>query len=125
MGKLVLEADGTNIDLETFAARFAALHPDSQAAIMLLLRLAELHAVKAVDYGSDDDPFANYEFTSKASGAPGWVYPATRLLEKTFRVVNIARNRGKFSGAEAKESFGDLALISAICYAMVRREEKK
>jgi len=53
--------------------------------------LLDLHISKAKDYGTDEDPFANYVLTSEAVGEPDEYTCWLRIHEKTIRALNLIR----------------------------------
>ena len=101
------------------------LHPDSQRALDLLASMGALHRRKAADYGSDEDPFLNYEWAASVLDVPGWKGASMRLFEKMVRLRTMIL-KGELQNEQMRELMGDIVLISAIVYSMfVRHKEGK
>jgi len=98
-------------------------HSDSQVVLELLEDLKILHARKAADYGSDQDPFANYQQTANRWGIPGWQAALMRADEKIVRLANLAKSGKEPTNEDMEEAFGDISLIAAIAYAMWKRDQ--
>ena len=103
----------------------SSLHPDSQRALDLLASMGALHRRKAADYGSNEDPFLNYEWAAAVLDVPGWKGAVMRLFEKMARLRTMVV-KGELQNEQMEELMGDIALISAISYSMfVRHKEGK
>lgn len=83
-----------------------------------LRALRLLHAKKATDYGSDDDPFANIR-ASEMSGIEPWRGAWVRASDKVFR-MNRYCNRGSLANEGVTDTLEDLAsycLITSLLHA--------
>lgn len=83
-----------------------------------LRALRVLHSLKATDYGSDDDPFANIR-ASANSGVEPWRGAWVRASDKVFR-MNRYCNRGSLANEGVTDTLEDLAsycLITSILHA--------
>lgn len=90
----------------------------SQAFRAKLRALRVLHSLKATDYGSDDDPFANIR-ASANSGVEPWRGAWVRASDKVFR-MNRYCNRGSLANEGVTDTLEDLAsycLITSILHA--------
>lgn len=94
-------------------------HPSSERFHEVLRSLAALHDRKSLDYGRDDDPFANVRASSEW-GVPEWVGAMVRATDKVRRLQTFAR-RGSLANESAKDAFLDLAVYAVI--ALVLYEE--
>ena len=74
--------------------------------------LGELHDKKQLDYGADEDPFANVR-ASEDFGIPGWVGCMTRANDKMRRIQKAARGR-KLANEGVRDSLMDLAVYAII-----------
>lgn len=89
----------------------------SQAFRAKLRALRVLHSLKATDYGSDDDPFANIR-ASANSGIEPWRGAWVRASDKVFR-MNRYCNRGSLANEGVTDTLEDLAsycLITSILH---------
>jgi len=87
-------------------------HPSAQRFHDLLAEIGKLHDKKQVDYGQDDDPFANVR-SAEQWGVPPWVYAMLRITEKVHRLQAMRRN-GRLANESAQDSFRDLAVYALI-----------
>ena len=85
-----------------------------------LARLGDLHDKKQIDYGTDDDPFANVR-GSRNWGIPPWVGAMVRANDKVKRLQNFAR-KGSLANESAEDSFDDLAVYATIAKVLYREE---
>ena len=77
-----------------------------------LLALARLHELKARDYGSEDDSYANVR-SSAEFGVPAWIGALVRLNDKVTRLKQFAR-RGSLANESAVDSMRDIAVYAVI-----------
>ena len=83
-----------------------------------LRALRVLHSLKATDYGSDDDPFANIR-ASANSGVEPWRGAWVRASDKVFR-MNRYCTRGTLANEGVQDTLEDLAsycLITSLLHA--------
>lgn len=78
-----------------------------------LRALRVLHAKKATDYGSDDDPFANIR-ASETAGVEPWRGCYVRLKDKIFRMDRYCK-RGSLANEGVTDTLEDLASYALIC----------
>jgi hypothetical protein len=78
----------------------------------LLKQLGELHDRKQADYGTPEDPFANYR-AAEDIGIPAWKNAFMRGIEKVNRIKAFIRN-GKLANEGVEDAFMDLAVCSMI-----------
>lgn len=88
----------------------------------LLKEAGELHDRKQLDYGADDDPFANVR-ASTDWGVPSWVGAMIRLNDKVKRLQAFAR-KGTLANEGAKDSFMDIAVYALIAHVLYEQEEE-
>lgn len=72
-----------------------------------------LHAIKASDYGADEDPLANLR-ASEDFGIPAWLGSAIRMNDKMRRIMSFAK-RGELKNESLIDSFNDLAAYAILC----------
>ena len=75
--------------------------------------MAALHAKKAADYGSDEDPLHNVRSGGEFANIPAWVAAMLRANDKMVRLRSLIRN-GKLENESAEDSLLDIA-----CYAII------
>lgn len=95
-------------------------HPGSQRFHELLELAGEMHDRKQIDYGKDNDPFANVR-SSTEWGIPGWVGAMVRLNDKVRRLQSL-RLRGSLANESALDSFMDIAVYALIAYVLYEQE---
>ncbi len=83
-----------------------------------LAHLGDLHDKKQVDYGTDNDPFANVR-GSQDWGIPPWVGAMVRANDKVKRLQNFAQ-KGSLANESAEDSFDDLAVYAIIGKVLYR-----
>ncbi len=83
-----------------------------------LASLGDLHDKKQIDYGTDNDPFANVR-GSQDWGIPPWVGAMVRANDKVKRLQNFAR-KGSLANESAEDSFDDLAVYAIIGKVLYR-----
>lgn len=88
----------------------------------LLKQLGELHDRKQQDYGTSDDPFANYR-AAEDIGIPAWKNAFMRGIEKVNRIKAFIRN-GKLANEGVEDAFMDLAVIAMIALIEFRETQK-
>jgi hypothetical protein len=86
--------------------------------LQLLQDLAELHAKKQQDYGSPEDPFANYA-AAEDIGIPAWKNAFLRGIEKVNRIKSFIRN-GKLANEGVEDAFKDMAVCAMIALIKYR-----
>lgn len=86
----------------------------------VLRELGELHDLKARDYGTEEDSFANIR-GSQEWGVEPWVGAMIRATDKVKRLQKLARH-GELANEPAVDSFRDLAVYAVI--ALVLYEER-
>jgi len=87
--------------------------------LQLTKEIADLHAKKSQDYGSDTDSLANVR-ASELWGTPAWVGALMRLNDKVVRLQRFARD-GELANESAEDSMRDIAVYALI--ALVLYEE--
>lgn len=87
-------------------------HPSSRQFHALLKAAGDLHDKKQMDYGKDDDPFANVRATEEW-GIPAWVGAMIRLNDKVARLKSLA-SKGSLNNEAAVDSFMDIAVYALI-----------
>lgn len=88
----------------------------------LLKQLGELYDRKQADYGTPDDPFANYR-ASEDIGIPAWKNAFMRGIEKVNRIKAFIRN-GSLKNEGVEDAFMDLAVCSMIALIEYRETVK-
>jgi hypothetical protein len=101
-------------------APVAPRHPNSDRFHAILRELGDLHDRKQLDYGRDDDPFANVRSASDW-GVDEWVGAMVRATDKVRRLQTFAR-RGTLANEGVVDAFDDLAVYAVI--ARVLYEEQ-
>lgn len=96
-------------------------HPLSEQFHAVLREIAALHDRKSLDYGRDDDPFANVR-AAEEWGIPGWVGAMLRARDKLSRLQTFART-GHLANEGVIDSFRDLAVYSIIAEVLFREAE--
>lgn len=89
----------------------------------VLEEIQAMHDKKRLDYGSDDDPFANIR-ASELFGIPGWLGAIIRANDKIVRLQTFAR-KGKLVNESVEDSLLDLAVYAVIALAMYREEQPR
>ena len=74
--------------------------------------LKALHLKKRADYGTDDDPIANYRAAEEA-GIPTWVAIHVRNKDKMARLDNAAKG-ATLNFDSTEDDFKDIALMSIL-----------
>ncbi len=87
--------------------------------LQVLADMQTVHQQKSADYGTKDDPLANYT-ASERSGIPGWHSSWARVVEKVTRLESFVRT-GTLTNEQADESLLDLTSTAAITLALYRR----
>ncbi len=85
----------------------------------ILRELGGLHDKKALDYGTEEDSFANIRGSEEWGVAP-WVGAMVRATDKLRRLQKFARE-GKLANEVVEDSFRDLAVYAVI--ALILYEE--
>jgi hypothetical protein len=88
----------------------------------ILEEMRRLHQSKSADYGSDEDPLANYTTSADFMGVEPWRGTFGRLMEKAQRVRTFIR-KGKLVNEGIEESLKDIAVIAVLVLALYRREQ--
>lgn len=87
-----------------------------------LWEIAQLHASKQMDYGSDEDPFANIR-SSVDFGVPAWVGALVRLNDKVTRLKQFSK-KGVLQNESALDSMLDIAVYSLVAAILYQEEER-
>lgn len=90
-------------------------HPEF---LRVLKDMASLHARKAVDYGSGDDPLANVR-ASKDFGVAPWLGALLRANDKVHRLKEYAK-KGSLANEGVEDSLIDLAAYAIISLVLFR-----
>jgi len=97
-------------------------HPSSQAFHDLLIVVGEMHDAKQIDYGSDEDPFANVR-EAEQFGLPGWAGAVLRNNDKQVRLRKAVRDtiyhgepKLRFEGVQ--DTFVDQAVYALIGHVL-------
>lgn len=85
--------------------------------------LSELHARKASDYGSDEDPLANIR-ACRDFGIEPWVGALLRLNDKVYRLKRFAV-RGTLQNESAEDSLRDIAVYAIIALGLLRERSRE
>lgn len=85
----------------------------------LLQEVGDLHDKKQLDYGKDEDPFANVR-ASEDFGIPGWVGALMRANDKMKRLQNYAL-KGELANESAEDSMYDIAVYALISLILYRQ----
>lgn len=91
-------------------------HPSSERFHRLLKLVGSLHDLKAADYGTDKDPFANLR-AAEDFGIPAWVGTMVRLNDKVTRLKSLAV-KGNLKNEAATDSFMDIAVYALIAHVL-------
>ncbi|GIV03992.1 MAG: hypothetical protein KatS3mg015_2822 [Fimbriimonadales bacterium] len=102
-------------------------HPDSQAFVDRLYRWISLHDRKQLDYGSEEDPFANVRSGAKEVGLPAWVGCVIRMNDKMRRINRAAKQfirtgRVALANESLMDSFDDLGVYSGIAAVLFEKD---
>ena len=91
-----------------------AINP-SDPFYRVLGEIAELHARKSTDYGTDSDPFANVR-ASEEFNIAAWVGAALRANDKMTRIKSMV-SKGYLANESVRDSLTDIAvyMIIATC----------
>jgi hypothetical protein len=88
--------------------------------LALLREMAQLHARKAQDYGSDSDPLANIR-SAAAIGIEPWRAAWLRACDKIHR-INRWCLKGELACEGVEDSLMDLAAYALISLALLREK---
>ena len=94
--------------------------PDFHA---VLKEMGEVHSKKQADYGTIEDPYANYR-SSEDIGIPAWKNAFLRTTEKVNRVKSFIRN-GKLENEGIEDAFMDIAVTAIISLVTYREQREK
>lgn len=83
-----------------------------------LMEIAELHARKQKDYGTEHDPFANVR-ASEDFSIPAWVGAMLRGNDKVSRIKTYI-SKGTLANEGVEDAFQDLATYSLIALVLFR-----
>ena len=89
----------------------------------VLWTVAQLHARKQADYGSDGDPFANVRASGDFGVAP-WIGALVRLNDKVTRLKNFA-SKHTLANESAEDSMLDIAVYAMIALILYREESRE
>ena len=95
-------------------------HPSSQAFMGLLVDMAEMHARKASDYGTDQDSFANVR-SAVDFGVEAYKGALIRAGDKVARLKTYAQ-KGTLANEGVEDSMLDLACYALIALVLFREE---
>lgn len=95
-------------------------HQNSKRFHELLKAAGDLHDQKQMDYGKNDDPFANVRATEEW-GIPAWVGAMIRLNDKVARLKSLA-SKGSLNNEAAVDSFMDIAVYALIAHVLFEEE---
>lgn len=102
---------------ETFdQSEKVAVKPGHPRFHRVLADIGDLHALKAADYGTGADPFANIR-ASVAFGVPAWVGAILRGNDKMTRIQSFITN-GKLANEAVEDSLLDLASYAIIALVL-------
>lgn len=125
LGKPVYRLGNTNLGLkleEVLEGRpSVARHPASARFHELLSGAGDMHDLKQLDYGRQDDPFANVR-ASAEWGMPAWVGAMVRATDKVRRLQTFA-TRGTLANEGVKDAFMDLAVYALIAHVLYEEDE--
>ena len=85
--------------------------------------LAQLHELKAQDYGRDGDPLANLR-ASEIFGIPTWLGTILRANDKVHRMAAFAR-KGVLANEPLEDSLKDLAVYAIHALRLYRELQTK
>jgi hypothetical protein len=100
---------------------------DSKTFYDLLKDAGQLHALKAHDYASDEDPYGNYKFAglmsklfddADDSGFMG------RIGEKIYRLANLQNNQKEPKNETVEDTERDLCVLMILWMSM-RKDRRK
>lgn len=94
-------------------------HPGFRA---ILKEIWNLHLLKGMDYGTDDDPLANLRGSVDANVEP-WRGTWIRALDKVNRIKTYCK-KGTLANEGVEDSFKDLANYSLLCLLLFREEKQ-
>jgi hypothetical protein len=89
----------------------------------ILREMGRLYDKKQADYGTAEDPFANYR-SSEDIGIPAWKNAFLRTTEKVNRVKSFIRN-GKLANESIEDAFMDIAVTAMISLLTYRQNLAK
>ena len=89
----------------------------------LLVEMRELHDRKAADYGSDEDPLANYR-ESEGFGVPAWLNCILRLAEKLVRIKSYCR-KGRLENEQMDDAMLDIPNHGLIALQLWREAKQR
>lgn len=95
----------------------------SEAYHDILRQMGEMHAKKQADYGTPEDPYANYR-SSEDIGIPAWKNSFLRTTEKVNRVKSFIRN-GRLENEGIEDAFMDIAVTAIISLVTWREDQAK
>jgi hypothetical protein len=75
---------------------------------------ALVHGAKQTDYGTDEDPYANYR-SSEDYGIPAWLNAHLRVREKANRVATAVR-KGHLVNESLDDALRDIAVGGLIAW---------
>ena len=93
----------------------------------LLKEAGQLHALKAHDYATDEDPYANYRFAGqmgKLFDNPDDSGFIARIGEKLFRLANLENNRKEPKNETIEDTERDLCVLMILWMSM-RKDRRK
>ena len=100
-----------------------AQHPNSARFHELLKEIGDLHNKKQVDYGKDDDPFANVR-SSKEWGVSPWIGALIRLNDKVKRLQAFAL-KGSLANEGVDDSLRDIAVYAVISLVLYEQQSNE
>ena len=88
----------------------------------ILREMALTHDRKQADYGTDEDPFANYS-SSEEFGVPAWKSAILRANEKMNRLKTYCK-KGTLVNEGVEDAFLDLAVCTIISLVKWREQNE-
>lgn len=119
--KLVLGLANRVADQSELLSKKAEKKPMS-AFEQVLEEMRALHRAKSADYGSDEDPLANYTTSADFMGVEPWRGCFGRMMEKAQRIRTFIK-KGKLVNEGIEESLKDIAVIAVLVLALYRRDQ--
>ena len=92
-----------------------------QTFLSALKEMAELHDRKNLDYGTEEDPFANVR-SSEEFGIPAWLGAIVRANDKMRRLKTFAKKR-RLANESVEDSLLDMANYAVIALVLYRQAE--
>ncbi len=117
----VYVADRVDVPVLRWPDLSPARHPLSKRIHEILFEWGKLHDLKSMDYGRDDDPFANVR-SSTEYGVAAWIGALIRAGDKDIRLKTYALKR-KLQNESVEDSFDDRGVYTAIAKVLWEEEQ--